>query len=661
MSRFLVATLAAALVVGVGPATADAAPTKTRVAGVALYTTSNGKHPFARGISVEFRDADGTSGGTLLGTDTTDDVGIFSLDITTKRPDGKARHPFVRALTRSLGFTVHAPGTTAPYAFASTPVTATGATQTVRLTAGAIAVAETAFAVTDALVTGVRYGRRIAGSMPTLSVSYPDPHGTNATPTVMRVTAEDRFDWDVLLHEYGHAVGDQLGISSPIAAVHTFGQNLGEPPRTKSTGVRVAWDEGFATYFSLTAQDVLGVASLKIPGAGDSVYDDSDDLDTHVPIGTDDGITSAGEDDELSVARTLWHFRVDAKIRIPDVKLASLLKAAKATTLSAGVAALLPPTSAVVERNDIACVLTRQAVAPLVTSPGDGSTVSRTLPPTFRWEPHGAGPSHRSNSFVVRVLGPDWSQVRFTSKTVTTTSFTPTKAEWKGVLAAGDTGLHVVVRGTGTDAPKTGPYVSCGVDISEGGDLAAVPFTSSFHAPAVNAVCAGLTSPLDAKFRVSGSALTPSATYDIVLHAEHGGAPDVTLTPVVTTAAGALPSTFETLRGVAGGRSWAVIATPRHDGDIRASVPVDIGAIPCFKSDPDAAHTVVWGGVGAVSGTTVTASSAGKVVSSTVAAADATFQASYPEACSGSKTVQIRYTDLDGPQVMQAEVPCPTR
>ncbi|MHA3702884.1 hypothetical protein ACXR2U_11970 [Jatrophihabitans sp. YIM 134969] len=672
MRVLVTAVVTGAVVLGLSPGVADAAPATTRVAGVLQYTTSDGRHPFSRGVTVQVRDADGTAGGTLLGTVTTDDVGIFSLDVTTKRPNGQARRPFARALSRSAGFTVHASGSTAPYAAESTPTTATGATQSVRLKVGNSTAAETAFGVTDALVTGVRYAARLGVTMPALSVSFPDAKGTNATAALLRVQRLDQFDWDVLLHEYGHAVADALGVDKSPGGTHGFGQNVAEPPRSKLEGLRLAWSEGFATYFSLTAQDVLGASSQHVPGAGDDFFDDTQDASSHVAIGTDVGIISAGEDDELSIARSLWHFRVDARTRIPDVALVKALRAAGVSTFSGAVAALLPAANAarfdgsgnpsaaqVAHSNDFACVLSRQKVSPLVTAPADGDHVSLSEPPTFTWQPRGAGPSHRLTRFVVQVWSSDWSKARFTSPTTTATTFTPTAAQWRGVLKPSDTGVHVVVRGRSVDAPATGPYNSCAVDLTAGGGLTATPVGTRLHPAALIPACAGLTSPFDSMFRVAGSDLSASATYDIVLHTDDGAWPDVALTSATTNAGGDLPSTLAVLRNIPSGRHWVVVAKPREDGDIGARVGLQVLGLTCYKGDPDHPNTVVWGGVGALPGTTVTEALNGTTVGTAVADSTATYQASYTVSCTGSKTALVSYTDLDGPQTITFQVSCP--
>ena len=223
------------------------------------------------------------------------------------------------------------------------------------------------------------------------------------------------------------------------------------------------------------------MAALAIPGAGDPFYDDTAH-GYHVNLLSDAGFASLGEDNELSVARALMAFRLDPGIGMTDTKITNALRAAAANQLSDAVIALMVSANAakfddsqpvnaarVALANDFGCDLTDQAVAPKITAPASGTHLADTALPTYTWEPDGAGPSNRLDQFTVQFWSGNWDKLLFESPQQTTTSFTPTQAQFDMIYSAQDASgklpktINVVVKGTGTHTPATGPYKSCAI------------------------------------------------------------------------------------------------------------------------------------------------------------------------------------------------------
>ena len=227
-----------------------------------------------------------------------------------------------------------------------------------------------AFAAYDAMVTGKRYAEFL-GSTPfsvdgvlattggtELQRSIPDNRiyqlnvGTAAKPDT------DAFDWDVLLHEMGHAVSRANGFNDSPGGQHTF---------AAAVAPRLAWAEGYSNFFQAAAQSWEdGLAGDgRLPdvrvGAGpqtlrDSIlrYDDTRDSTTTWDIerrGTlrDSGgvqTEPGGFGNELVVARVLWDL-LDGSAAAPEPdgtvdritlghqSLFDLIKASAATTLQA--------------------------------------------------------------------------------------------------------------------------------------------------------------------------------------------------------------------------------------------------------------------------------------------------------------------------------------
>jgi hypothetical protein len=467
---------------------APAASSTTTVSGTVKYTASDGsKHP-ARTIIVQLRDDNGAPGGILVKAVTTDASGHFTATGTTKRSNGQVRQLFVRALSQGVGFEVKGMTATTPHMIASGDVTATGAAITINLTANNTADNNTAFDVADALTTAIAYTRRINGGniLQPVTANFPDVDGTNfdATTGTARILKLDRFDWDVILHEYGHFVSHQFDFNESPGGDHSFDQNEGET-LGKDGGIKLAWSEGFATWFGLTAEDVLDVAALKIPHAGDSFYDDTEDASFHVAYETNTGLLGLGEDNELSIGRILWHLRKDPSIGLTDLQMIGTFHSQHPATLSAAIAELLPVAGAasftdtqpivaakIAKSNAIGCVLTSQAVAPMTTAPAGGSTVTAAKSPAITWIPNGAGPSNRLDAFTVEYWSGNWDTELFQSPNQTGTAYTASANIWKTILKAKNkvgklpSAMNIVVKGTGTNAPVTGPYKGCAVTVN---------------------------------------------------------------------------------------------------------------------------------------------------------------------------------------------------
>lgn len=165
-----------------------------------------------------------------------------------------------------------------------------------------------AFGVADAMYTAWHLGHVASRRSPPhrVGVIFPDTK-TSYLPEVrlIRVDYARWTRWDVLHHEYGHYLAhvDEMGFvpglpHSPLgtSSIPTLGKDL---------GTRFAWSEGLATYLGIASQHVRTAEQRlpALPGVGDERYQDG-------PGGFDledaAAITTAGEGDELAVARILW-------------------------------------------------------------------------------------------------------------------------------------------------------------------------------------------------------------------------------------------------------------------------------------------------------------------------------------------------------------------
>ncbi|HUI47728.1 MAG TPA: hypothetical protein VL119_03455, partial [Acidimicrobiia bacterium] len=509
----------------------DASPVDmTTVTGQIRYTDVNGQTHPAREIDVDILDDTGVAGGARAGCATTDANGDFSATVATARTDGTPRKLYLRAWAQSVlpavvpnnpcawrtqnggtgtGFVVVDPATNQNQSVTSSTVVnaTTGSVTMPTLVIGASNAASTSFDVADAMVTGDDYLNKYRGNpYGFLAVDYPwtkldsdgDPQMYFNAPTTIVVPAGEQFNWDSMLHEFGHYVGFNLNIDTSGGGAHGFSQNDASVcqqskgpcnPLGKKAGLAQAWSEGFATFFSLMAQNVMNVAALNIPDAGDASYDDHqvhlDDIQMGVDNASLDGqLPAKGEDDELSVVRALWHIYTDSSLGLSDAGILNGLHTAGASTLSAAVPALLdaagatpfdaskPLDSQAEKKTDtVACVLTGQAVSPEITDPPSVSTAGSAYPPTISWNPNGAGPLNPLEQFQVQFWSADWTQLLFTSPPTTDNFYAPAPAQWHSLLSITENGnpisaYHVAVVGTSTDPPSTGPYRSCAITLN---------------------------------------------------------------------------------------------------------------------------------------------------------------------------------------------------
>ncbi len=143
---------------------------------------------------------------------------------------------------------------------------------------------------------------------------YPqaDKDGTFFSPgnTDIHILAQDRWDWDVILHEYSHYLQNLDKLANNPGGSHQWGvSNI--PARGKSAGIRLGWGEGLANYQGIAAQFVAnGVAGNNVPNnlanVLDTHYQDTEDQTLDIDLATNTGPTAHGEGDELAVARIMW-------------------------------------------------------------------------------------------------------------------------------------------------------------------------------------------------------------------------------------------------------------------------------------------------------------------------------------------------------------------
>lgn len=160
------------------------------------------------------------------------------------------------------------------------------------------------FQVHQAAYAAMYYACNILSrDIPYVKIVYPvsGTCGYDSASNTIQITTESFSSWDVIMHEYGHHVAHAEAIDDSPGGAHDrqfdMIMQLG-----KLNGCRIAWSEGWATYFGLSAQTVSGTYNLGIPSVGDAEYT-SYPNDIEYSIEAESGL---GEGNELAVAAVLW-------------------------------------------------------------------------------------------------------------------------------------------------------------------------------------------------------------------------------------------------------------------------------------------------------------------------------------------------------------------
>jgi hypothetical protein len=183
-----------------------------------------------------------------------------------------------------------------------------------------------AFSVFDAIYSSSRYHVTLPGVKPaTVKAGLTETEITAFTiDGRIQINTLDRFGWDVIGHEYGHFAHVHAGVVLPHIPDHSFAENMRFSYPVN--GWRLAFTEGFATYFSLVAQALTPKPPIGVAGFGDTEYwgisplerNDGIQLASRTDIETRGPRTivepgfeqitpvGLGEDNEVSVFRVLW-------------------------------------------------------------------------------------------------------------------------------------------------------------------------------------------------------------------------------------------------------------------------------------------------------------------------------------------------------------------
>ena len=503
----------------------------TDVSGNAKYVVRNGTTaagPYRNIVGAQVQFVDRQPGGDVVigSTTTTDSSGNYSAaGVPGQRVDSSAVNLVVQVLSFSTPAKVGPKGQRVNvYVAESAPQVVGSATTSANVIAGPEApTAQMAFSIFDAITvahdflqtfdsqTGV--GNNPDGT-PLVFIEYP---GDNANGSFfsqsgdahLNIGQNHAFDWDVLTHEYGHYVQFLNGTSVGVGGQHFItGNNTGNnclatsggvcttaraSALTKDQGDKLAWGEGWPTFFGTNLQIAVGAASFGVPKAGDTRYDDTANAFGYDLEGNTSLARGNGEDNELAVQRTLWDLADTPMDESDEITFgtaamwSNTIGGTKPITLSqfwGVINGLVPPSAGFYSTGNATENLIKygaisgdHGVGPLASAPVDNAPVDASTPPTFKWKTQGAGgspnpigiygPSYHLNKFKVKFYDEKFQTLIFTSPEIvkngttdTDGEYTPSLADWQTILAGADLVKWTVEGTSDSPAPTTGPYHS---------------------------------------------------------------------------------------------------------------------------------------------------------------------------------------------------------
>ncbi|HOP10370.1 MAG TPA: leucine-rich repeat domain-containing protein [Oscillospiraceae bacterium] len=314
-----------------------------------------------------------------------------------------------------------------------------------------------------------------------LPVIYPNPFGENSDYSsfygglALFIGLNVYSNWDVIIHEYGHYVADVLtSFAFLISNDHNFNTNYWDSnTEDKEFSTKLAWQEGWADYFSLYTQyymineeQYIGEIVNGNGTLGDLLWSGYS-IETGRKNG--DNFIPNGEANEGAVQCVLWDITDDYDLNEPfdtlncDFRtICDYIYIGDCLTLSEFVSyfnAYLSDS----EEYALGDILSEYNVSPELTGPADGAVFSAiSSPPTFTWNPGGCI-NHPNNVFKLTIYIMESGVVTeiFDSAYLTSTSYTLSSTDWNNIFNNyGDCTLYWAVKGYQTTDDDTGPYLS---------------------------------------------------------------------------------------------------------------------------------------------------------------------------------------------------------
>lgn len=285
---------------------------------------------------------------------------------------------------------------------------------------------------------------------------------------------EPYASWDVIAHEYGHAMEYMLGIIDSPGGTHYSNTNMIDHYYTcdkescncaktnalavaKSRGIGLAWSEGWATAYSMLSQayarDMFPERYQNINTFADGHYTSYNGLNYSAYYKESEASRYKGEANEAAVTAVLL-----AATSIPNLTIDywwALTTIGDPQTLSEFVQAFYEHEVFSDYIDNLGEILTKCEVAPTAVE-ADTDTLTTDIP-TFSWDAQGGSDYLPNDNFQLNFYNAN-EELCFSVST-NSTSYALSQTQWNNILGWPGELFYICVVGAQTNTPVTGPYV----------------------------------------------------------------------------------------------------------------------------------------------------------------------------------------------------------
>jgi len=298
--------------------------------------------------------------------------------------------------------------------------------------------------------------------MPRVPVIYPGSdtfYDGRVDPVWIELLRADGLDWDVIGHEYGHFLaskGASSRFDTSMGGNHDGSSTI--PSNGKDRGVRLAWSEGWATFYEILAQvePTQNLLTLPaVPNAGDRIYQDTEDGNAADDLETFSNTSITGKGQGYSCERSisgmlydLCDSGVDTSVDGTSKDYVDITLKQVWNILNSGdwddVGKFYNALCGIVGY-DIASILffspvfALNNIGPELDTPSEGEAVSSVISPVFKWNANGdpnAGYQH--DRFDLIIAKNNFTELVGIKENIADTKYTFTDAEWQAIAAQSD-------------------------------------------------------------------------------------------------------------------------------------------------------------------------------------------------------------------------------
>lgn len=323
-------------------------------------------------------------------------------------------------------------------------------------------VGQKAFSVAQALIMGAKYVEAMGKTPPSVTCHFPKSLDQYSSFwNVVDITLDAWCFWDIILHEYGHRLQHYYDIEDSPGGSHYINEDQ-ISVHGKDKGIKLAWGEGWPTFFGIVVTQHFKADLIGVPRVGDTFYNSfGDHGEWSVNLET---IHSRGEGCEQSIFAVLYDL-YDGEglnteswdtVSIPEAILFNAVVNSKAKTFSSFYNYFISNYYSV---NDgaIGEILSRYGFASTNLHVSSGA-LSYLSVPTFSWTA-GGYTSNTFNEFQLAFYNAYDSLILKTT-TQTGTLYTLKKVQWAQILSSSGNTFSVAVIAYQNNSPQTGGYYS---------------------------------------------------------------------------------------------------------------------------------------------------------------------------------------------------------